>query len=84
MLGSADRVVCAAAGSAMPRTMPGTPGSGRPGDAAVRRARPPRIITILTKLADLWPQTLLALGVILTWAWSGVLLWWLMANVGLT
>jgi hypothetical protein len=79
MLRSADRIVCNAAGSAIP----GTPDSARPIGTAAHRAVVARIIAILAKLADLWPQTLLALGVILTFVWSGVLVWWLMAIVGL-
>jgi len=80
MLSSADHVVCNAAGSAIA----GTPDSARQIESAPHRAVATRIITILAKLADLWPQTLLALGVILTFVWSGVLAWWLMAIVGLT
>jgi hypothetical protein len=80
MLTGADGVVCETAGSAIPGTPDGTPQI----ESAAHRAVAARIITILAKLADLWPQTLLALGVILTLVWSGVLVWWLMAIVGLT
>jgi hypothetical protein len=78
MLTSAERVVCDGAGSTIP------PDSTRQIESAAYRAVAARIITILAKLADLWPQTLLALGAILTFVWSGILVWWLMAIVGLT
>jgi hypothetical protein len=78
MLGSADRSVCEAHGPALPGAYDQVQRADR-----ARPAAAPRPVTILVRLVDLWPQTLLALGVVLTIAWSGVLLWWLIAVIGL-
>jgi hypothetical protein len=55
----------------------------RRGEDAPHRVTAGRKVAILAKLADLWPQTLLAVGAILTLLWSGGLLWLLLMILGL-
>jgi hypothetical protein len=43
-----------------------------------------RLVAITARLAGFWPQSMIALGVVLTLLWSGGLLWlllWLLALV---
>jgi hypothetical protein len=51
--------------------------------AVTHPATAPRIAVIKARLVELWPSSIIVLGVILTVVWNGTLLWLLMRLLSL-